>query len=212
MDTSAGPSGLAEADACTLADLAEAQRFESCTLLLGAAATRSRVRASLHQAARACLPGDLFMLTFSGHGGRRAGIGASPEALRGTWVLFDASLDDAEMRAALAEFAPGVRVLVISDSCHGGVPSEECGAPPPEVAASVLVLAACGPESAADGPGLPGHFTTALVRTWSESREISDYGAFCDRLAARMPEYQRPNLHFVGARDPRFESQRPFTI
>ena len=108
---------LAEADARALAQLASRQGFEPPTLLLGAVATRANVRAALGAAAEKCQAGDLFMITFSGHGGSG-----------GVWTLFDGSLRDAEMRDALAAFRPGVRVLVISDSCNGGVPAERSAA------------------------------------------------------------------------------------
>jgi hypothetical protein len=158
-------------------------------------------------------------MTFSGHGGRKpvqaarscAG-GASRSALRGAWVLFDGSLDDAEMHAALAAFRPGVRVLVISDACNGGVPAVAEDGLESSVSASVLVLSACAPDQHADGAGLPGHFTSALLRTWQRDRPIVGYRRFYDRIAAEMPAYQQPTYHWVGSRDERFEAEAPFTI
>jgi hypothetical protein len=37
-----------------------------------------------------------------------------------TWCLFDGHLIDDYLRGALAKIASGVRVVVISDSCHSG--------------------------------------------------------------------------------------------
>jgi hypothetical protein len=211
IDTSESPGGLAEADACALADVAARLGFCSSTLLLGAAATRDRVCGQLRAAAAACHAGDLFLITFSGHGGRRhcAG-GALRSGLHGVWVLFDGSWDDCEMHDALAAFRPGVRVLVISDSCNGGVPGETQDAPPAHIAASVLVLSACTPDRNADAAGMPGHFTTALLRTWQHGPQ--SYRKFYELIAADMPEYQRPNYYWVGPRDEQFEAEAPFTI
>jgi metacaspase-1 len=209
IDTSASPGGFAEADACALADVARGQGFCSSTLLLGAAATRARVHSRLRAAAAECRAGDLFLMTFSGHGGRKSCAGgASRSGLRGVWVLFDGSLGDAEMHEALAAFRPGVRVLVISDSCNGGVPTAE----PSSVTASVLVLSACAPDRYADAAGLPGHFTTALLREWHRDRQVVGYRRFYERIAEGMPDYQQPTYHWVGPRDERFESEAPFTI
>src|SRR5262249_19382422 len=37
-----------------------------------------------------------------------------------TWVLYDRMLIDDEIYNALSKFRPGVRVLVVADSCHSG--------------------------------------------------------------------------------------------
>lgn len=63
--------------------------------------------------------GDIFMLTYSGHGGQvpdpREEDGQSE-----TWVLYDRQFVDDEIFELLANFRPGVRVVVFSDSCHSG--------------------------------------------------------------------------------------------
>jgi hypothetical protein len=213
IDTSESPGGLVEADACALAEVARRQGFCSSTLLLGVAATRARVCGRLREAAAECRAGDLFLITFSGHGGRRPCTGgALRSGLHGVWVLFDGSLDDCEMHDALAAFRPGVRVLVISDSCNGGVPGETQNALPTQVAASVLVLSACQPDRNADAAGMPGHFTAALLRTWQDGPRIVGYRKFYELIAAAMPEYQQPNYYWVGLPDERFEAEAPFTI
>jgi hypothetical protein len=213
VDTSEGPGGAAEADACALALVASAQGFEPTQVLLGASAARAAVIAKLQDAASACQPGDLFMLTFSGHGGRRScAQGSASDGSRSTWTLFDDVFDDADMRGALAAFRAGVRVLVISDSCNGGVPDSERDPNDAHVAAAVLVLAACAPDRLADGGGLPGHFTTALLRVLRAGWHGAGYRAFYESIAASMPEYQRPNYYWLGSRDPHFEAQAPLTV
>jgi hypothetical protein len=213
VDTTSSGEALAEADACALAEIASEQGFELSTLLLGSAATRSQVSHQLRVAAADCRPGDLFLLTFSGHGGRRHCVDdAGRGGLRGAWVLFDGSIDDADMHAALARFRVGVRVLVISDSCNGGVPGDGHIEPLMNVSASVLVLSACRQDKHADAPGMPGNFTSALLRAWRGGRRIADYRAFYDSIASGMPEYQQPSYYWVGTRDPRFEAQAPFTV
>jgi hypothetical protein len=195
--------------------VAREQGFCSSTLLLGADATIARVRSQLHAAAAASHPGDLFLITFSGHGGRRpvqAAVPCAVGALRGVWGLYDGSLDDADMHAALADFRPGVRVLVISDSCNGGVPAKADGALASDVTASVLVLSACREDRFADAPGLPGHFTTALLREWHRGERASGYRRFYESVAASMPEYQQPTYYWVGAPDTNFEAEAPFTV
>ena len=212
VDTTEAAGAGAEADAIAFSGIAQRQGFASSTLLLGAAATREAVQSQIREAAAVCRAGDLFLLTFSGHGGRRNTLGSGSEpSLRGVWVLYDGSLQDDEMHAALAEFRRGVRVLVVSDSCNGGVPVAWDEKPASPVAASVLVLTACQHEEYADGVGLPGHFSTVLVNAWKDGG-FSGYRGFHQAVVARMPPYQKPNYYWVGGRDLRFEAQRPFTI
>jgi metacaspase-1 len=77
------------------------------------------ILARLRFAADELQSGDIFALTYSGHGGQvpdpREEDGQSE-----TWVLYDRQLVDDEIYLALARFRPGVRIVVLSDSCHSG--------------------------------------------------------------------------------------------
>jgi hypothetical protein len=65
--------------------------------------------------------GDFFFLTFSGHGGQVNDVsGEEPDKLDETWCLYDGQLIDDELYMELGNFATGVRILVLSDSCHSG--------------------------------------------------------------------------------------------
>jgi hypothetical protein len=91
------------------------------SVLLTADATADAVLAGIEDAARRLQPGDLFVLTYSGHGGQVPDLtGDEADAVDETWVLFDRQVLDDELHARWAGFAPGVRVVVVSDSCHSG--------------------------------------------------------------------------------------------
>ncbi len=214
IDTADGKRVCAEANALALSGVADRQGFLVTTLLLGPAASRAAVLFHIHAAAAACRAGDLFVLTFSGHGGRKSTICSDGRVgLRAVWTLCDGSLTDHEMRAALAQFRAGVRVLVIADSCNGGIPAADADASAAlPIAASVLVLAACRSDQLADGNGLPGHFTTVLLNAWREGQFTGTYRSFYEEVRAGMPAYQQPELHCLGRADQDFEAQRPFTI
>ena len=206
-----GRSG-AEADARALAGVAAARGFARTTLLLGADAVRTSVRAKIDEAARTSRAGDLFLLTFSGHGGQKKTVGGNGSGvLAGAWSLYDGSFIDPEIHAALSAFKPRVRVLVISDCCNGGIPGAlSCAMLP--LAASVLVLTACQSDQYADADGLPGHFTTAVLNAWKCGTFAGTYRQFHETILARMPSYQRPGYYWVGPPDARFEAQRPFAV
>ena len=115
-----GPLAACEFDAHDMATIAQAQGFKA-TQLLTKAGTRKAVLAGIRKAAKALKAGDLFWLTYSGHGGQVPDTsGEEPDKLDETWCLYDGQLIDDELYYELSRFAKGVRILVLSDSCHSG--------------------------------------------------------------------------------------------
>jgi metacaspase-1 len=116
----AGKLQACEADAKDMAEIATARNFSVKTLLTKAA-TRDAVRKSIIDVAAKAVPGDIFMLSYSGHGGQvpdRDGDELDNEDE--TWCLYDGELLDDELYELWGKFKPGVRILVFSDSCHSG--------------------------------------------------------------------------------------------
>jgi hypothetical protein len=199
----------ADADARMFAALAAERGFGEPIVLVGGEASRVNVRAMLLQMAALSEPGDLFLLTFCGHGGRMRTRGRDAELQDlGTWQLYDGTLNDAQLKADLACFRQGVRVLVAADNCGGGMPEPGQS----DLKASVLVLAACEAGKYADGAGLPGHFAEALKQTLIRSHFDGSYGDLHAALCHAMPPYQKPDYYRLGVPDLAFEAQRPFTI
>jgi hypothetical protein len=120
-----GELAACEADATDMQAIAKTQGMKS-TVLLTAKATRAAVLAALRAAAKALKSGDFFFLTYSGHGGQVADVtGDEPDRKDETWCLFDGQLIDDELYLELSRFAAGVRVLMLSDSCHSGTVARE---------------------------------------------------------------------------------------
>lgn len=125
-----GPLAACEFDARDMAAIASKQGMKGTTLLTGKA-TRAAVLAALRAAAKALQSGDLFFLTFSGHGGQVPDTnGDEADRKDETWCLFDGQLIDDELYFELSRFAAGVRVLVLSDSCHSGTVTRARKPPP----------------------------------------------------------------------------------
>ena len=96
-------------------------RFTTSTTLLDQQATAAGVVAAIGSLAAHTTDGDLCLITYSGHGGQIDDIsGDEDEGQDETWVLFDRQLLDDELHVAWSQFPAGVRVLVVSDSCHSG--------------------------------------------------------------------------------------------
>ena len=115
-----GPLAACEFDANDMAAIAKAKGMKA-TVLLTKKATRASVLAGMRGAAKALRTGDLFFMSYSGHGGQVPDVsGEEDDKKDETWCLFDGQLIDDELYFELSKFAAGVRVLVLSDSCHSG--------------------------------------------------------------------------------------------
>lgn len=110
----------AENDVDTMEAIANRQGFDTRKLKTEQA-TRGNVSQAISEAADELQPGDIFMLTYSGHGDRVPDIsGDEEDGKDDTWCLHDGHFLDDELNVLLAKFKPGCRVLVLSDSCHSG--------------------------------------------------------------------------------------------
>jgi hypothetical protein len=115
-----GVLAACELDANDMTMIANKAGFQPTTLLTKKA-SRQAVTNALTDASRALKAGDIFFLTYSGHGGQVPDTdGDEPDGLDETWCLFDGELIDDEIYHYLGLFAAGVRILVLSDSCHSG--------------------------------------------------------------------------------------------
>lgn len=115
-----GPLAACENDARAMAALAKKRGIKAKTLITPKA-TRAAVLAQLRDAAKALKSGDFFFLTFSGHGGQVPDTNRDePDRKDETWCLWDGQLIDDELYFALSRFVKGVRIVVLSDSCHSG--------------------------------------------------------------------------------------------
>lgn len=109
-----------EFDARDMAEIAKTRRMPS-KLLLTRQATRARVLGEIRKAAKKLGNGDLFFLSYSGHGGQVPDVtGEEGDKQDETWCLYDGQLIDDELYLELGRFKRGVRILVLSDSCHSG--------------------------------------------------------------------------------------------
>jgi hypothetical protein len=109
-----------EADAKDMAQLAQTRGFKSKTMLTKEG-TRASLAAALTEVAATLESGDICLLTYSGHGGVLPDLNNDEDDGQDeTWCLYDGQLVDDELYSLLAKFKGGVRVLVLSDSCHSG--------------------------------------------------------------------------------------------
>ncbi|MCJ7700391.1 MAG: caspase family protein [Anaerolineales bacterium] len=115
-----GKLNACEADAEDMHQLAGSQGYQA-SILKTSKATRKNVIQGIQAAAQACDRGDIFLLTYSGHGGQVPDSNHDEDDhVDETWVLYDGEMIDDELFNLWSQFKEGVRIFVLSDSCHSG--------------------------------------------------------------------------------------------
>lgn len=108
-------------DAKAMRLMAKKAGFEPQKPLIDKKATACNVLAALQQEASRLKSGDILLITYSGHGSYFTDLnGDEKDGYDETWVLYDRMLLDDELYYAWSKFESGVRIIVISDSCHSG--------------------------------------------------------------------------------------------
>lgn len=109
-----------ENDARSMKEIADSEGWSS-SILLTADATRVAVVQSIKAAAATLKPGGQFLFTNSSHGGQIKDFnGDERTGIDSTLCLFDSQIIDDELYDLWSRFEAGVRIIVVSDSCHSG--------------------------------------------------------------------------------------------
>jgi metacaspase-1 len=124
---------------------------------------------AIERAADALDPGDFFFCTYSGHGGQVPDRNDEEEEDRSdeTWLLYDRQLVDDELYALWAKFKPGVRIFLLSDSCHSGSVARAIEDMVPDVVATAETAAKESPRYRA----LP---RDKMISTYRKHAEVYD--------------------------------------
>ncbi|MFB2970355.1 caspase family protein [Aerosakkonema sp. BLCC-F183] len=216
-----------EFDAIDMENLAKKIGYET-SILLSAQATYETVVQAIINAASQLKSGDIFLLTYSGHGSQVLDRnGDESDGLDETWVLYDRQIVDDELYELWSKFKAGVRIVVVSDSCHSGsvtrsgVPVEENltaiknglkEKSIPVCQACGILLSGCQDSQVAMDGDRNGLFTQKLLEVWSDGKFVGAYRQFRDAIAAKLPKRQSPNYFTFGKASTNFYKQKPFTI
>ncbi|WP_420553173.1 caspase family protein [Tenacibaculum aiptasiae] len=108
-------------DANDLSRIANRQGYET-TVLLDDQATSSNITQQITRAARTLQNGDIFFISYSGHGSSipNTTSDSEPDGQDESWVLYNRQFLDDELYSLWLRFKEGVRIFVLSDSCHSG--------------------------------------------------------------------------------------------
>jgi hypothetical protein len=115
-----GQLNACEFDAEDMTEITKSKGFEVQSLLTKNA-TVENVTKGINKAAEKLVSGDIFMLSYSGHGGKLPDQNSDEtDKTDESWCLYDRQFVYDELNNNLAEFKDGVRILVLSYSCHSG--------------------------------------------------------------------------------------------
>ena len=120
-----GALAACEFDAKDMQALAQSQGFQT-QLLLSEQAMSAAVMGAITQAAQALESGDILLLTYAGHGGQVPDRnGEEEDDMDETWCCYDRQIVDDELYTLWSQFRPGVRIMMLSDSCHSGTVAKD---------------------------------------------------------------------------------------
>lgn len=169
-----------------MAGVAERAGYESMLVLRGAAATRRAVDDALTAAADSLDAGDRLLVTFCGHGCPEADKnGDEGHGWDETWCLADGEIVDDQLAAYWKMFKPGVRIVVVADSCHGG------GIGRDDDPCEGLTFAPVQPSSHARRSGYRGD------EAWSPA--VADYASSCIAEPPRSTDDIRASVLVIAA-------------
>lgn len=190
-----------------------------------AEATADAILTRFRYAARMARRGDLVLFYFAGHGQQRPDRdGDEADGFDELLLAYDRPLDDDELDEIWREFSGGVRLLVLSDSCHSGTNFKFPGGwkrhpvrPPatprpflPPMKASLIHIGASRDQELASAYRGGGAFTMALCRVM-DSGGPDGYRGLVEAVSAWLPgQHPRLNLYGPGADD--FAREKPFWI
>ena len=202
----------------------------SVSILKTREATASNVLLGLRSAARILKSGDIFVFFFAGHGSQQPDFdGDEQDGQDETLLLYDREVVDDELGPIWKEFRPGVRIVMISDSCNSGtnyrgfrdVPIEK--AQPLQMRpdrntgmrAQMIHYSGCRDGWSSAGYESGGAFTSALCKTWANGRFAGTYPLLHKQTSERLSnvgEQQQPQYSKYGNVTAEFEDSHPFSI
>ncbi len=222
-------------DAVSYLKIASNQGFYHTKMLLDDRATSTNFYLEIKQICDQIQAGDLFLLTFSGHGSQRPSS-TEEDGQDETWCFYDGQVLDDQLFELWLRFKKGVRILVISDSCHSGTILRDIFNQDPFAAkaasftngplsrsleidpftspikAHVKLLAAAKEDRYADNSGRHGAFTQELLNVWADGTFEGHYKSFFDAICKKIPATKPPVHMDLGTINEDFNQQKPFQI
>lgn len=187
-------------------------------------ATASAILAGIESAASILKSDDMFVFYYSGHGGQKLDInGDETDGNDETLVAYDREIIDDELAELWPEFASGVHIVMLSDSCNSGTnffiamrtkPINFAGKIP-GMKAQMIHFGACRDGEASAGYLQGSAFTLALCEVWKNGSFSGTYLELYEAIKKRLKradEPQEPQFTLLGEVQPAFLNSKPFSL
>jgi hypothetical protein len=179
-----GPLAACEFDAQDMEAIGGTAGFEPTVLLTREASADALIDA-ISSAAGELESDDMLFLTYSGHGSRVPDKNADEEdRFDETWCLFDRQIVDDELYTLWSKFKPGVRIFILSDSCHSGSAARETR----DLIGAEPIVAAAGSGSSEAPPALKGVPKEVADKVYENNQQAYD------RVQAQTTAYDNAQI------------------
>ncbi len=230
-------------DANAMADIAKQEGYESINVLVNENATLTNVIHYFDNCIEQLNSGDTFLLTYSGHGGQIDDTNNDEQDGKDEiWCLYDNYLIDDTLGAKWCLFKAGVRIIVVSSSCHSRtalrVWSDDCFSSPSitqqqncikditqneksilqsyindtTIKASILHLSACEDEQEARDGNNLSRFTGLLLKYLDNGSFTGNYEDLIKQIRQEAGYLQCAGIAQMGYNDPTFLNAIPFQL
>ncbi|CAA6801866.1 MAG: Metacaspase [uncultured Sulfurovum sp.] len=113
-------------DTLDMEEIASSQNFELSTVLLDEEATSEAIINAIKEASTQLIDGDILFISYSGHGAYVPDNNNDDSDKQDeVWCVYDRFLFDDELHYLWTLFEEGVRIFIVSDSCHSGTITKE---------------------------------------------------------------------------------------
>lgn len=223
-------------NAQAMAQIAYQQGFSKIETLLDIQATSENVTHEIRRAAAQLKSGDLFFISFAGHGGSVEDIsGDEPDLMDEAWCLYDGFFIDDRLFDLWLQFSEGVKIVLVSDSCFsGGMDRDQISNQQQieyirrkkqieaarakqiiieeQLCATVRLFSACREREHAENGREYTKFTANLLNVWDNGKFKGDYHLFARQLAKDRTFSNTPQHLTIGPKNNGFDADTPFTI
>lgn len=238
-----GPLNAPSNDAKAMANIAIHEGYSHIHLLINQEATTTRFLEIFDETIHALCDGDTLLITFSGHGGQIDDTdGDEADGKDEVWCFYDKPLKDDDLREKWQLFQKGVRIIVISSSCHSrstlkvydttcfsgsvfasatnhqktvtqnGKSILEEYLPDPLVRASIIHISACEDYQQAEDGEKYTVFTRLLLKHWDQGCFKGSYEELVRNIQLESGYTQKAGIAVLGKNDSALLNAIPFRL